>query len=118
MFTEESNDSLLRMDDLEAFKIHAEFCHTLANEKRLRIMWILKDGEKPVSDIAKTLNLPITNISQHLKVLKNQGAVAERKEGKQVFYRITNIKFIEGCRLIREGIIENHKTRSEVLLKK
>lgn len=117
MSTEENDKSTFKIDDPEIFKIHAEFCHILANEKRLRIMWILQSGERSVSDIAKVLDLSVTNVSQHLKVLKNQNAVAERKEGKQVFYRITNFKFIEGCKLIREGIIENYKTRSEVFLK-
>jgi ArsR family transcriptional regulator len=108
----------IETDDQEIFKIHAEFCSILANEKRLRIMWILQEGERSVSDIAETLELSVTNVSQHLKILKNQHAVAERKDGKQVFYRITNPKFIEGCRLIRQGIVENFKLRSEVFLKK
>ncbi len=106
------------MDDSEFFKIHAEFCSILSNEKRLRIMWILQNGERSVSEIGEYLDIPVTNVSQHLKVLKNQGAVAERKEGKQVYYRITNKKFIEGCRLIRQGIIENFMERSEVIIKK
>lgn len=106
------------MDDPEFFKIHAEFCSILSNEKRLRIMWILQNGERSVSEIGEYLDIPVTNVSQHLKVLKNQGAVAERKEGKQVYYRITNKKFIEGCRLIRQGIIENFMERSEVIIKK
>jgi len=105
-------------DDQEIFKIHAEFCSVLSNEKRLRIMWILQEGERSVSDIAEALDLTVTNVSQHLKILKNQYAVTERKDGKQVFYRITNLKFIEGCRLIRQGILENFKLRSEVFLNK
>ncbi|HOP62123.1 MAG TPA: metalloregulator ArsR/SmtB family transcription factor [Spirochaetota bacterium] len=111
-------DFYTEMDDPEFFKIHAEFCSVLSNEKRLRIMWLLQGGEHSVSDIAETLGISMTNVSQHLKVLKNQGAVAERKEGKLVYYRITNRKFIEGCRLIRQGIIENFRQRSDVLLKK
>ena len=82
-------DDTTRLDS-EIFKIHADFCSVLANEKRLRIMWMLQEGEYPV------------------------GAIAERKEGQQVFYRITSEKFMAGCRLIREGIMETLRSRSEV----
>lgn len=117
MKTKNKTENYPEMDDPEFFKIHAEFCSVLANEKRLRIMWILQNGERSVSEIAETLAIPVTNVSQHLRVLKNQGAVAEKKDGKQVYYRITNKKFIDGCRLIRQGIIENFIEKSEVIIK-
>jgi len=105
-------DDTTRLDS-EIFKIHADFCSVLANEKRLRIMWMLREGEYPVGAIAERLGISVPNASQHLRVLKDQHAVAERKEGQQVFYRITSEKFIAGCRLIREGIMEAEITRSE-----
>jgi DNA-binding transcriptional ArsR family regulator len=105
-------DNATRLDS-EIFKIHADFCSVLANEKRLRIMWMLQEGEYPVGAIAERLGISVPNASQHLRVLKDQHAVAERKEGQQVFYRITSDKFIAGCRLIREGIMETLKSRSE-----
>jgi hypothetical protein len=84
----------------------------LANEKRLAHVdapW----GEHRSAQIAEAWHFG-TNASQHLRVLKDQHAVAERKEGQQVFYRITSEKFIAGCRLIREGIMETLRSRSEV----
>ncbi len=105
-------DNATRLDS-EIFKIHADFCSVLANEKRLRIMWMLQEGEYPVGAIAERLGISVPNASQHLRVLKDQHAVAERKEGQQVFYRITSDKFIAGCRLIREGIMETLRSRSE-----
>jgi len=49
--------------------------------------------------------------------LSTQGAVLERKEGQQVYFRIANEKFIRGCRMIREGIIGTQLSKSEYLKK-
>ncbi|MGV7928078.1 MAG: hypothetical protein AB2L13_04070 [Spirochaetota bacterium] len=49
-------DNASRLDS-EIFKIHADFCSVLANEKRLRIMWMLQEGEYPVGAIAERLGI-------------------------------------------------------------
>jgi len=98
----------------QIFKIHADFCGALANEKRLKILWLLSQGERSVGEIAQEIGIPITNASQNLRVLRDKHAVIEEKKGQQVYYRISNPKFIKGCRLIREGIIEMHRIRSKL----
>jgi len=100
--------------DIEIFKLHSEFCQALANEKRLRILWLIAEQEYSVGELSKELNIPITNISQHLRILKDKGAVVERKAGQQVFYTVSNPKFIKGCKLIRESIIETHIEKSKL----
>jgi DNA-binding transcriptional ArsR family regulator len=100
--------------DDQIFKIHADFCGALANEKRLKIMWLLAQGERSVGDIAQEIGITIANTSQHLRVQRDKGAVLEEKKGQNVIYRISNSKFVKGCRLIREGIIETQRIRSKL----
>jgi ArsR family transcriptional regulator len=93
-------------EDPELFKIHASYCGIFSNEKRLRMLWLLAEKEYSVNELAKEVGINASNVSQHLRVMKDKGIVIERKEGQQVHYSITNKKFIEGYKLIREGIIE------------
>ncbi len=106
---------MFTQDEKQIFKIHSDFCSALANEKRLQILWLLKSREYSVGELATELEISTPNTSQHLRVLRNQGAVLERKEGQQVYYRIANTKFIEGCMIIREGILESQMTRNQLL---
>ena len=103
-------------DDDQIFKIHADFCGALANEKRLKILWILAEGERSVGEIASAIGISITNVSQNLRVLKDKGAVLEEKKGQHVYYRISHPNFIKGCRLIRQGIFETQKLRSKLFM--
>ena len=91
---------------LEIFLTHASFCQVFSDEKRLRIMWFLGEEERSVGEIAAHLGGSLANASQHLRVMRDKGAVRFRKEGQTVFYRIANRKFLAGCRLIREGLLE------------
>lgn len=91
------------------FERHSAFCTIFTAPIRLRIMWLLKDGEQTVSYLAEKLDTSMANVSQHLRVLRDQGALYTRKDGKQVYYRISNPKILKGAGLIRQALIENLK---------
>ncbi len=93
-------------EDSGIFDVHASFCSIFVSPVRLKIMWLLGRGEKTVSELAEQIGLYVPNVSQHLRVMRAVGAVTTRREGRAVYYRIANPKFLEGARLIREGIIE------------
>jgi DNA-binding transcriptional ArsR family regulator len=98
--------------DLKAvYRMHAELCKALANEHRQAILHAIGDGEKCVGDLAAEIGIS----SQHLRVLKERRLVASRKEGQTVYYRITNMKFIQACALIREALVEQHLAQGESL---
>jgi ArsR family transcriptional regulator, virulence genes transcriptional regulator len=98
------------------FRAHAEVCQALGNEHRLAILCALNQGEKCVSDLAAEVGISVHNVSQHLRLLKERRLVRSRKEAQSVYYSITNIKFIQGCTLIRQALIEEHQEQGESLL--
>ena len=98
------------------FRAHAELCKALANEHRLAILYTLSQGEKCVSDLAADIGISVHNVSQHLRLLKERRLVRSRKEAQTVYYSITNFKFIQGCTLIRQALIEQHQAQGQSLL--
>jgi ArsR family transcriptional regulator len=60
----------------------------LAHPTRLRLLAMLATGELCVCQMTAVLELAPSTVSQHLSVLARGGLVAERKEGKLVFYRL------------------------------
>ncbi len=98
------------MEEKQLYKYHAEFCKVLANPKRLEIMFLLGDKEELcVEEIAEIMNIRVANVSQHLSIMRKNRIVNTRREGKNIFYRITNPKVIEACTTMREVMIENMK---------
>jgi len=63
--------------------------HALSDEKRLRILEILRAGECCVCDLAETLDVRQSLLSFHLKTLRDAGLVIDRKEGRWVHYSLS-----------------------------
>jgi ArsR family transcriptional regulator len=105
----------MKLSKYEIFDIHAEFCKTLANPKRLLIVQVLKGGEKTVGDFSNLLELPIANISQHLKALRDHDIVTARKEGQKVYYSLTDPRLVSACDLIRAIIVDLNRRKGKIV---
>ena len=62
----------------------------LANEDRLLLLCQLTQGERCVSDLEELLDIHQPTLSQQLGVLRTEGVVATRREGKNIYYRIAD----------------------------
>ncbi len=62
----------------------------LANEDRLSILCQLTQGEACVSDLETILGIKQPTLSQQLGVLRNDEIVATRRDGKNIYYRVSD----------------------------
>jgi len=65
-----------------------KFLKVMADDNRLKILCILRQGELCVCEIWQHLCLPQNLTSHHLKILKDFNLIESRKEGLKVFYSI------------------------------
>lgn len=65
---------------------------TLGNSDRLLLLCQLTQGEACVSDLETLLGIQQPTLSQQLTVLRNEGLVATRREGKRIYYTIADEK--------------------------
>lgn len=101
----------------QVFSMHAEVCKTLANSKRLEIIYALKEGELSVGELVKKLGIPKANISQHLAILRQRRVLVSRREGVNIYYRISNPKIVKACALMREVLTEQLMEEGRVVKK-
>ena len=62
----------------------------LANPERLLLLCQLAQGELCVSELEDALNICQPTLSQQLGVLRNQGVVSTRRQGKNIYYSVTD----------------------------
>jgi DNA-binding transcriptional ArsR family regulator len=60
----------------------------LAEPRRLEIIDLLRDGERPVGELVDRLGVSQPAVSKHLRVLKDAGLVEARAEAQRRLYRI------------------------------
>lgn len=73
-------------DSLQSFK--ADLFKALAHPARIRILELLRDGEKSVSELQLALGIEGSTVSQQLAILRMKNLVQNRKAGTQIYYRI------------------------------
>ncbi|HJF27879.1 metalloregulator ArsR/SmtB family transcription factor [Acinetobacter bohemicus] len=62
----------------------------LSNPDRLRILCVLVDGELNVQQIEESTDIHQPTLSQQLTVLRKNNIVNTRREGKQIFYQVSD----------------------------
>lgn len=67
----------------------------LANEDRLLLLCQLSQGEQCVGDLQARLGIQQPTLSQQLGVLRTQGMVETRREGKNIHYRVADASLLE-----------------------
>ncbi len=102
------------MTDPQLYKLHASICHTLANPKRLEVIDQLRQEEMSVTELAEVLGIGQSNLSQHLAIMRQKGIVTTRREGLNVFYKLSNPKIIQACDLMRQVLLEHLETAAEL----
>jgi DNA-binding transcriptional ArsR family regulator len=66
----------------------ADAFNAVAEPRRREILDVLAAGERPVNDLVRVLGLAQPQVSKHLRVLREVGAVDVRDEGRQRLYRL------------------------------
>ena len=74
----------------EALAQVAAYFQVLAEPTRLRILNLLRGGEKNVGELAQECGYTAANISRHLSLMTKNGLVSREGRGTSVYYRLTD----------------------------
>jgi len=94
-------------EDSRLDEMHADMCKVFTNPARIRILNLLREGEKSVGELADALGVAQPTLSKHLIAMRDRAVLASRKEGATVYYRVANRKVLKAFDLIREALMES-----------
>lgn len=80
----------------------ARVAQGLASGRRIELLDLLAQGERPVEEIAGSLEMTTANCSQHLQVLRRAGLVTARRDGNRVWYRLASESVADLLRVLRD----------------
>jgi ArsR family transcriptional regulator len=87
--------TIAKIPDERQLQNNTEIFKAISDPTRLKILYLLQDGELCVCEVINVLEKPQSTISHHLNVLKKAGFIKGRKEGLWIHYQLTNPKIIE-----------------------
>jgi len=101
------------MNDI--FVLHADICKTLANPKRLEILNALREGEFTATQLLEKMHISKANLSQHMSILIQKGVVISRREGVNVFYKLSDERITKACDLMRDVLFKRLEESTRML---
>lgn len=93
----------------------AEVAKALGHGHRLEILELLAQGERSVEALAERVGLPIANASQHLRIMRRAGLLASRRDGKRVFYKLSDSSVLDLTASLRRVAERNFAEVREII---
>lgn len=98
-------------DDI--LELKANVLKALGQPTRLKILELLRNGERCVCEIFPAIQEEQSNVSRHLALMKAAGILASRKEGQMVHYRVRDpqvFKLLDGVGVLLKTHLDERKT--------
>lgn len=96
----------------------AELLGVLSHPGRIRIVEELRNDEQDVNALQTSLGISHSGVSQHLMVLRAHRLVVERREGRHVYYRLSDPELarwlLEATRFLERGTAEADQLRKAI----
>jgi DNA-binding transcriptional ArsR family regulator len=97
------------------YQVKAEFFRILGHPVRVRILELLKDGERSVGDLQRELQMDSSGTSQHLGVLRKHGVLESRRDGTSVYYAVRDPRMFQLLETARQ-ILTSNRSESQAVL--
>lgn len=88
-------------------ELTSRFFQVLADPTRIRIVELLLEGEKNVGELVAALGMQQGRVSSHLACLRWCGFIGTRREGKYIYYRVTDPRVRDLMQLAHQLLADN-----------
>ncbi len=95
---------------MEDYSKDVKIFKALCDEKRLRIIDLLKSGEKCACVLIEKMDIGQSSLSYHMKILCESGIVKSRQDGKWTHYKLSKSGSEYAIKRLREITMENENT--------
>lgn len=99
------------------FEKHAKVFKAFCDVNRLRILELLRGGEKCACVLLEQLDLGQSGLSYHMKILVESGVVESRQEGKWTHYKISDEGSAYAGELLKKLTTPNMVTEESICCK-
>jgi ArsR family transcriptional regulator, virulence genes transcriptional regulator len=95
-------------------EMQCDICKALGHPLRLAIVDRLHSGENSAADLIAGLELSKANLSKHMSLLAHGGIVESRRDGRQLYYRLTDPEIHKACAIMRSILYRRLKTAEKL----
>ncbi|NWG12785.1 MAG: winged helix-turn-helix transcriptional regulator [Acidobacteria bacterium] len=96
------------------YELQCQICKAMAHSLRLEIVDLLGEDEISAASLLSRLGTSKANLSKHMTQLVLAGIVEQRRDGRQVFYRLTHREIHEACTIMRNILMRRIRKEEQL----
>jgi ArsR family transcriptional regulator len=100
----------------KVLELKAEILKALAQPTRLKILELLRNGERCICEIVPALNGEQSNISRHISLMQKTNLVVTRKDGVKVMVKVKDLELFNILDGVSKILKDRFKEQEKLLL--
>ena len=107
--------SINSITEAEVALLHRYVCEGIGDPKRLRLLYLLAERPRNVTELTEALVAAQPTVSHHLRILRERGLVTAERDGTSIYYSLSDPRILEAIEMMREFVADLLRQRANVV---
>lgn len=107
--------SMPPITDDEIALLHRYVCEGIGDPKRLRLLYLLAEHARNVTELTEMLDVPQPTVSHHLRILRERGLVTSERDGTSIYYSLADRRILDAIEIMRGFVADLLSDRAHVV---
>ena len=103
------------MTEEEIILFHRYVCEGIGDPKRLRLLYLVAERARNVTELTQALDIGQSTVSHHLRILRERGLVTSERDGTSIYYSLGDPRILEAIEILRSFMADLMKERASVV---
>jgi len=99
-----SIQSLISEDEVTL--MHRYICEGVGDPKRLRLLYLVAERPRNVTELTELLDVTQPTVSHHLRILRERGLVNAERDGTSIYYSLGDPRILEAMNILRSFVAD------------
>jgi ArsR family transcriptional regulator len=90
----------------EVALMHRYICEGIGDAKRLRLLYLVAERPRNVTELTELLDVTQPTVSHHLRVLRERGLVNAERDGTSIYYSLGDPRILEAMNILRSFVAD------------
>jgi ArsR family transcriptional regulator len=103
------------LTDEEIGFIHYHICEGIGNPHRLRLLYLVAEQPRNVTELTEALDIAQPTVSHHLRILRERGLVMTERDGTSIYYALSDPRILDAMNTLRNVVADLLNERANAL---
>jgi DNA-binding transcriptional ArsR family regulator len=103
------------MTEEEIILFHRYVCEGIGDPKRLRLLYLVAESARNVTELTQALDIGQSTVSHHLRILRERGLVTAERDGTSIYYSLGDPRILDAIEILRSFMADLLTERASVV---